>query len=144
MKKKLAVVTTVIMTSFVAGCFTHTFTVGAGSPTVRDNIVYNKWHAHHLYGLINNGNALKISELCPSGNATINERTTFINGLLGGVIGLIYAPTTVTVWCADKSARLELDSKEVMAIVTSPLFPEWVADATPERLGEAVAALRNP
>jgi hypothetical protein len=136
-----AVAAAVVISGTVSGCFKHTFTVGSGAPFTREGIVYNKWRAHHLYGLISNRKALKISELCPSGNATIYERTSFINGLISGVIGFAFAPTTVTVWCAGKTASLQLDAAEVVAIVKAPLFSEWVREIAPDRVNEVATAI---
>jgi Bor protein len=42
-----------------------------------------------------------VKQYCPSGNATVRNDVTALNGLIGILIGIIYYPTTVEVWCAD-------------------------------------------
>ena len=125
----------------LAGCFQHTFTVGAGAPD--GELVYKAWHHHWIFGLIRpeHQEDVLVSKHCPSGNATIHKETTFLNGLIDVLIGIIYSPTTVTITCADGSqTSIELESEEVAEIVNDPLFMEVVADLAPERLAEVHAA----
>lgn len=122
-----------------AGCFKHTYTLGTGAPDGK--VVYRHWHHHWLFGIIGNEN-LKLDELCPSGNATVDQRQTVLNGIINILIGIIYSPTTVTVRCADgTSAQLELTGEEVSRIVADPRFLELVRELAPERLAEVEAAL---
>ena len=51
----------------VAGCYQHTYTVGAGAPA--GPIVYDEWQSHWLGGLIG-GRTHDLGGTCPSGNAT--------------------------------------------------------------------------
>lgn len=121
----------------LAGCFQHTFTIGAGAPD--GELVYKAWHHHWLFGLIRPEyqEDVLVSKLCPSGNATIHKETTFLNGLVDVLIGFIYSPTTVTITCDDGSmASFELSSEDVAAIVTDPLFLELIQESAPERLAE--------
>jgi Bor protein len=80
-----------------AGCFHHVYHVGTGAPAAP--MVYNSWHNHFLFGIIGE-DAVDVSRLCPSGNATIRNDITPINGVICVLIGVIYCPTTVEVHCA--------------------------------------------
>jgi hypothetical protein len=143
--KKATVPTLIIALSLpLAGCFQHTFTVGAGAPD--GDLVYKAWHHHWVFGLIQPEyqEDVLVSQLCPSGNATILKETTFLNGLIDVLIGFLYSPTTVTITCDDGTeAQVELDAEEVAAIVYDPLFLEIVAERAPERIAEVQAALNG-
>ena len=141
MKSTLIWMLSVVVMLPLAGCFQHTFTVGAGAPD--GELVYKAWHHHWLFGLIRpefQENVL-VTKVCPSGNATIHKETTFLNGLVDLLIGFIYSPTTVTITCDDGSqSPIELSASEVSEIVNDPLFLEIVAEQAPERLAEVYAA----
>ena len=53
---------------------------------------------HWLFAIIGEDN-VDVSKLCPSGNATVRNDVTFINGLIGVLIGIVYYPTTAEVFC---------------------------------------------
>jgi len=121
------------------GCFRHTFVAGAGAPDGR--LIYNHWHHHWIFGLIGE-EPIQLAELCPSGNATIHEETSFLNGLIAALIGIIYSPTTVTVRCDDgRMSEIELDAEQVSRIVHDPGFLAWVERDAPWRLEEVRMAL---
>ncbi|UCF68308.1 MAG: Bor family protein [Acidobacteriota bacterium] len=141
MTRPLVVVVGLACVVVMAGCMKHTYTVGAGAPA--GEIVYEHWHHHWLFGLIGDEN-LDLKRICPSGNATIHEETSFLNGLVAALIGVIYSPTTVTIRCADGStAELELDERQVSRIVTDPRFLEFVKWSAPEHLEAVKLALRE-
>jgi hypothetical protein len=122
----------------LGGCSQHTYTLGAGAPD--GAVVYKAWHHHWLFRLIRPEfqKEVLVSEVCPSGQATIHEETTFLNGLIDVLIGFVYSPTTVTVTCGDGSKKtLELSEEEVAEILHDPLFLEIVAEHLPARLAEA-------
>jgi len=126
------------------GCFQHTFTIGTGA--ANGELVYKAWHHHWLFGLIRPEyqEDVLVNKLCASGNATIHKETTFLNGLIDVLIGVIYSPTTVTITCADGSkTSIELEEQEVSDIVTDPLFMEIIASRLPERLAEAETAFTD-
>ena len=117
------------------GCLEHTYTVGQGAPA--GPVVYEEWHNHWLGGLIGNKN-LDVDLLCPSGNATIHNEQSFLNGLVGVLTSGIYTPTTVEVRCdSGRSADIALSEEEVVAILTSPAFLERVERVMPARAEEA-------
>ena len=121
------------------GCYEHTFHTGTGAP--QGPVVYDDWHNHWLGGLIGE-EELDIDALCPSGNATIHDEQTFLNGLVSALTSGIYAPTTVTVRCArGRTADVELSEATVIGIVDHPAFLQRVDRLLPERASAAGAAL---
>ena len=117
------------------GCYEHTYTVGQGAPA--GPVVYQEWHNHWLGGLIGEKN-LDMEVLCPSGNATIHNEQSFLNGLVSALTGGIYTPTTVRIRCdSGRSADIDLSEEQVLAIVTSSAFLERVERVMPGRLQEA-------
>jgi hypothetical protein len=142
MKRLITYLIAAALSASTVGCFHHTFTIGTGAP--EGTQVYKNWHHHWLFGIIRpkHQKEVKLEEFCPSGNATINEETSFLNGLVDALIGIIYSPTTVTILCDDGSEQeLTLTEDEVSALVTDPLFLTVVAEVVPERLAEAELAL---
>lgn len=132
----LGVCTAVVV---MAGCYEHTYHVGAGAPT--GTIVYDQWRHHWLAGLIDPDQEMALEEICPSGNATIKNEATFLNGLVTALIGVVYSPTTVTVRCVTGSdADLEFDEAQIAKIVSDPSFLDWVEAVSPELLEEATDA----
>lgn len=126
---------------FATSCWKHTFTVGAGA--VDGQQVYKKWHHHFLFGLIGDTN-VDVRKVCPSGNATIKDQHSFVNGLIQGLTLGIYGPTTAKVYCDDgKQAKIELSGEQVSEIVTDPRFLWIVNDYAPDRLSEVQASLRG-
>ena len=115
-----------------AGCFEHTYTVGAGAPA--GPVVYGEWQNHWLGGLLGE-RTQEVSEVCPSGNATIHDEQTFLNGLVAVLTTGIYTPTKVTIRCrTGQSAQLQLSRKEVVSILTAPAFRERLETVLPGRL----------
>lgn len=145
MKTPITVLSVLLLAVLAAGCLHHTFTVGTGAPDGRQ--VYKVWHHHWLFGIIRpqHQKNIEIPELCPSGNATIYEKTSFLNGLVDVLVGIIYSPTTVTILCDDGTqTAVELSEEEVTAVVHDPLFLEVVAEFVPERMPEVQAATHRP
>jgi Bor protein len=129
----------VLLAVGVSACFEHTYIVGRGAPEGR--MVYDHWQNHWLGGLISPNQTLELREMCPSGNATIHEEATFMNGLIGALTGGIYQPTTVKVRCADGGrADLEFTAEDVERIVSDPAFLMAVQAIAPARFEEAAAA----
>lgn len=131
---------TVALVFVSAGCLEHTYNVGAGAPVGPK--VYNEWHNHWLGGLIGE-RTLDLERHCPSGNATIHNEQSFLNGLVAALTSGIYTPTTVTIRCDDgEDADVELDPGEVMTILGAPAFLHRVEELLPARFHEADIAFR--
>jgi len=123
-----------ILTIATTGCYEHTFAVGQGAPV--GPVVYDEWHNHWLLGLIGE-RTIQVEQHCPSGNATIHDEQSFLNGLVSVLTSGIYSPTTVTIRCEGGAGMdLELDEGELMTILQSPDFFHRVQAVTPERLPE--------
>ena len=143
--KRIAIISLVlifVMAAF-AGCHKHTYSVGNGASGGK--LVYeNNWTEHWFFGIIGDTN-VNIKEICPSGNATIHNEISFVNGLIGAFVGVIYFPTTVTVNCkgGGRSADLQLNKDEMAAIVADPGFVHFVSDVAPELLAQAELAANN-
>lgn len=123
-----------------SGCYKHVFNVGSGAPSAP--VAEEEWRHHWLWGLVSPDNVLELSEVCSSGNATIEAEQHFLNGLVAALTGGIYSPTTVRVRCADGTASLDLDAEEVARIVSAPELLVWVGEAMPDRLREVTRAQR--
>lgn len=145
MKRLTAPVLLVGLCLILTGCFKHTYQIGAGAP--EGEIVYKHWHHHWLFGLIRPElqKQLDLDKFCPSGNATVHEEQSFVNGLVNALIGIVYSPTTVTIRCDDGAqASIELDEEQVARLVRDPLFPLAVDQIAPERREEVTMALAAP
>jgi hypothetical protein len=107
-------------------CFKHSYTVGTGGNTSHDP-QYAKWHSHFLYGIIGEKD-VAVREVCPSGNGTVKDEISFVNGLVGALVGIVYYPTTVEVYCAEggKAAMLTLSPATMRAIASDPKTSEAV------------------
>jgi len=124
-----------------SACFEHTFTVGQGAPT--GPVVYSEWHSSWLTGLIGERN-IDIDQVCPSGNATIHDEQSFLNGLVAALTVGIYTPTEVKIRCdTGQSVDIGLDEGEVMSILHAPAFLERIEHVLPDRLGEAESGVRD-
>jgi len=133
------------MLLFTAACYEHTYTVGTGASNAP--VVYERWHSHWLGGLIDPSQEIELREMCPSGDATIHEEVSFLNGLVAALTAEIYAPTTVEVRCDNRSADLGFSAADVQRITTSPEFVEWVAATAPgmlDQVQDAQLKLQTP
>ena len=125
---------TIGMVLVMAGCFEHTYTMGAGAPS--GPIVYDEGQDHWLGGLIGE-RTHDVSQVCPSGNATIHDEQTFLNGLVAVITGGIYTPTTLTIRCATgQRVDIVLSEEKILSILHAPAFRERVAVLLPDRLHE--------
>lgn len=143
MKATLATLFTLALAFSTTGCFQHTYDIGTGAP--EGEIVYKHWHHHWLFGLIrpDRQKTLEVDDFCPSGNATIHSETSFVNGLIDVLIGIIYSPTTVTITCDEGGAQAEVEvsAEQAARIVRDPRFIRLVEEVAPERLAEVRGAL---
>jgi len=125
----------------LGACYEHTYTTGTGAPN--GAVVYDEWRHHWLGGLISPKQELELRDVCPSGNATIHQEVTFLNGLIAGLTVGIYEPSTVEVRCADgRRSDLEFSSEDVEGMVLDPAFLEWVEATLPDRLEDVRSALQ--
>lgn len=139
MKSAVKLLAVVVVMLPLAGCFEHTYDTGRGAPNGR--VVSNEWRHHWIGGLISPEHHLELREVCPSGDATIHQEMTFLNGLVGALTGGIYSPTTVEVRCrGGRRSDLELTGEDVQRIVSDPAFLEWVQVLAPADAAAVEAA----
>ncbi len=110
-----------------AGCYNHTFVNPNVTPELEPS--YSRWHNHWFFGVFTSTAELELDEVCPQGVARIEDVHTFVNGLLAALIGIVYSPTTVKVYCADTSTAVDV---EVSTIDADRLRAMVAADPTLE------------
>ena len=131
-----------ILTLLVAAgaCYEHTYQTGSGG--AGGAVVYDSWRHHWIGGLISPDQEMELEEVCPSGNATIHEEMSFLNGPVGALTSGIYTPTKVEVRCREgRNSDLDFSAADIERIVVEPEFVDWVAARAPELLEDALAAL---
>ena len=122
----------------LVGCYQHTITVGAGAPHAP--VVLDQWEHFWIAGLVGHVD-VDVERLCPTGNATVVAKQTFLNGLVSALTSGIYTPTTLRVRCDNgRNADVELNAAQVAALVTDASFARWVRVVAPERVDEVTAA----
>jgi hypothetical protein len=104
---------------------------------------YSHWHAHWLFGLIGE-ETVDAKDVCTSGNATIKDQMSFLNGLVALFIGIVYSPTEVEIYCEDsgKRAKLTLTPDQMQRLALRPGVQEWIRAENPElgaKLDRAIA-----
>ena len=134
------VVTAMGLVAVLAGCYEHTYTVGAGAPA--GTLVYDHWQNPWLGGLIGEID-VEVGEVCPSGNATIHNEQSFLNGLVTALTVGIYTPTEVKIRCdTGQQDDLALSAEEVGRIMLAPAFLNRVETLLPVRFQEARLGVR--
>lgn len=115
----------------VLGCYRHTLTVGAGAPNGK--LAYNHWENFWIIGIVGH-TKVNVLDVCPSGNATIEAKQTFLNGLVSALTTGIYTPTTLRLRCNDgRTASVPLSRDEVRSIVGDRELAEWLVANVGER-----------
>ncbi|MBZ5556206.1 MAG: Bor family protein [Acidobacteriia bacterium] len=93
-----------------------------------------------MIGLVGD-TTLDVAQICPSGNATIEARRTFLNGLVTALTSGIYTPTPLRVRCQDgRTAGIPLGSDDVRRIAGDERFADWVGVDAPDLLSAVVVA----
>jgi hypothetical protein len=89
-----------------AGCYHHRLDLGTGAP--KGPVVYEEWHSYYAWGLIGE-HQIDVTNVCPSGNATISRGRTFLNQLATDLTLGIYSPMTITIKCSSPLKRPATD-----------------------------------
>jgi hypothetical protein len=83
----------------LSGCFKMQYTYGPkvkGEPEIKD------WHHRALWGIVELSDPVDISDVCPHGEfSRIKTKTSVGNSILTMMLGTLYTPSTVQVWCAN-------------------------------------------
>jgi hypothetical protein len=131
----------------VVGCYKHSFNVGNGGNVNADPTFSNGWESHWLFGIIGETN-VDVKKICPSGNATVKDRHSFLNGLVGSLIGIVWYPTTVEVYCdgGGRAASVQVTPEQMRQIALSPETLDWarqVSQVKAAELAQAAAIYRD-
>ncbi|MDX2055629.1 MAG: hypothetical protein SFV15_24720 [Polyangiaceae bacterium] len=141
-KKTLALVLGAASVLLASGCYKHSFTVGSGGD-VNGTAAYSSWESHWLFGIIGEP-SVDVKTVCPSGNATLKDKVTFLNGLVGAFVGAIWYPTTVEVYCdSGKAAKVTFTPAQLRAAAQRPQameFARMVSDTKAVELQSAIDA----
>jgi hypothetical protein len=126
----------------LGGCYKHSYTVGRGGNTGGDP-TKSYWQSHWLFGLIGESD-VDMKTTCPSGNATIKDRWSFLNSIVTALVGVIYAPTTVEVYCGEgKTASLHLSPEQLRRIAVAPETMAWANEVSTVKAAELAAAIET-
>jgi Bor protein len=147
MKSNRILVTVAVAAFAITGCFKHSFTVGNGGGDTSRPPTSTQSKAHYFFGLIGEDN-IDVKSVCPSGNATIKDQHTFVDGLIGAIIGIIYHPTTVEIWCEESGGggstqSLVIPAETLRKIAQDPRTLEYLKSVSDERADELAAALQS-
>ena len=95
MKKIILCVALLFATSLLlTSCYTHTYSVGQGAQT---GITVTEKNHFLIYGLVPLKTTNPTKMAGGASNYTVTHQWTFIDGLISGITGGIYNPTTTTV-----------------------------------------------
>lgn len=143
MKKTLGLACTLL--ALAAGCYKHSYTVGSGG-NLNAEPKYSSWESHWFFGIIGESE-VDVKKVCPSGNATIKDKQSFLNGLVAAFIGIVWAPTTVEVYCAEgKTAAVTVTPEQMRSMALDPQALGWakeVSSVKAAELEQAVEAYRK-
>ena len=139
MKRSLWIIAVLAIGMSASACFRHSYSVGAGGNT-QNAPAYSSWHGHWILGLFGD-DTVNIQAICPSGNATIKDEHSFVNLIIAALIGELYYPTTVEVYCDGRTARLELTPDRLRAIGRNPRLMSELRSEDPGLAHQLSAAL---
>ena len=124
-------------------CFKHSYTVGAGGDLNADP-KYDSWESHWFFGIIGEAE-IDVKEVCPSGNATVKDKVSFLNGLVGVLIGIVWYPTTVEVYCGagERAASLTLSPEQMRRIALRPETIKWAESVSELKAAELQTAVQT-
>jgi hypothetical protein len=126
-----------------AGCYKHSYTVGAGGDT-NGTAKYSQWESHWFFGIIGESQ-IDLKTVCPSGNATVKDEMSFLNGLVGAFIGIVWHPTTVEIYCGAeaKAASLTFSPEQMRRIAVRPETLSWAKGLSEVKAAELQTAVRT-
>ena len=126
----------------IGGCYKHSYTVGNGGNTGGD-ATKSFWQAHWLFGLIGEAD-VDVRTTCPSGNATVKDSWTFLNSLVSALVGVIYSPTTVEIYCGNgRTGSLHLTPEQLRQVAVAPETMAWANQVSAVKAAELEAAIET-
>lgn len=143
MKHTLLALSLLALVFTATSCHRHVYNVGSGAPD--GAVVYeDDWHDHWLFGAVNTEDPVDLAKYCPSGNATVTDEMSFVNGLVAFFVGIVYSPTSYRIQCADGTAHnVPLDREDAARIAARPDFVRHVGEIAPHLVPDAILAHQN-
>lgn len=89
----------VAMLMSLSGCYSTTVTSGL-PPGPSPLSARERWHSGFVAGIAEASGPYELSAFCPHGWSRIETETSFWNGLVEALTGIVYSPQTVTIVCA--------------------------------------------
>jgi hypothetical protein len=89
-----------------SACYVTRFTFHPGPGQMPEPEGDSQWHHNGIYGLVEFSSPVRLDTLCPEGVFEIEQRVSFVNGLVQSLTQHLYNPQTVTVTCVS-GARAE-------------------------------------
>ena len=91
----------ILATALVASACAPT-TIRSGIPAGSPAPGYDgRWHSSFLFGTVEGSDPIDLATLCPSGWSEVRTDMSFVQGMLLVLSLFFYAPSRVTVVCAD-------------------------------------------
>lgn len=135
---KTRVVAVLLIVVSLSGCFSHQYTIGRGASTAGKPAL-SEWRSHWVYGLFGKGE-VDVGAVCPSGNAVVMDYHSFFNMIIGALLGWIWWPTTVEVYCDNRTSSVTLTPEQMRAIGRSAEFEALVLEFAPSQHERLLAA----
>lgn len=130
MKQLLSAALVAVVLSTMTGCYKYAIKVGDGA-NVAGTPDKEIWTHHFINGVAGEAD-IDVSEVCPNGDASILIERNLVDAVLSNVTGgVLWAPSTVSVYCGGKTAQTELDADELKVVANSPAFANAVATLYP-------------
>ena len=113
-KKATSLIAPILLGLSLVGCMNHTYVNPSATPEAEAS--YSGSYHHIIFGLIDLSKEVNLEQVCPNGVAKIENKQSFVNGLVTCITGNIYSPTSVKVWCsAGGGAAAELHELNISA-----------------------------
>ncbi len=120
-------------------CYRYAVKVGQGGD-IKGEPARSEWAHHFIAGAVGD-ETIDVSDVCPSGNATVKIERNVIDAVLGNIVGnVLWQPSTVEVYCGDgRTAALVLDEQSGPRFARSDAFADAVAELAPDELPVVLA-----
>lgn len=119
------------------GCFRQVVQTGRTPSTT---VVEQPWVSTWIFGLVE-AQPIDARTQCPSGVATVETQTSFLNGLVGILTLGIWTPQTVRITCATGTAALPAGT-EVLHVAADAT--DAMVQAVLQQAAERSASLAQP
>lgn len=104
----------------LGGCFHSTFLNGGDGAGAPSPMYTERWYHGAVLGLVDLSGPVGLDEVCPSGWTRIDTSTSFLNGIVEGLVGGLYSPQTVTIYCKGGQAFDAVRDDKGMVVAAMP------------------------